>query len=230
MESITRRLRQFGLAEHGNASIEYALLAAVVGLGLVSALSATKRAQNVNFDKISYAIAKSTQKNEGIKTIVREAPDIPYTDNGRKVDQKWVYYSDGSFDLIRSGDWFTTSITNWDTNGVEIGGTWIDSNGYVTQVETTWLGPQTAIYKQSGNGSCNCTYRSSWKIEPQPDGSNNVIYNNDLVDGTNKSNWMYQQQTVVYNSKPNSWNYVGDVQTSTSGVVTYNGQNISKYL
>lgn len=233
MDFLRRRLGRLAgnlsRDQRGNASIEYAIIGAVVGLGLISALNSLKRAQNVNFDKISYAISEATLKNQAPKDIVREVPDAPYMDGGRAVTQKWVYYADGSRDLVRAGDWFTTSITNYNAQGVEVGATWIDINGYVTQVETTVLGPTTSIYKQSGNGSCNCTYRSSWSFDAQPNGSTNVIYKNDLIDGKNAAGWMYQQQTVVYNSSPGNWNYVGDVQTSRTGTISRYGSDISRY-
>lgn len=233
MDLLRRRLGRLAGSlsndQRGNASIEYTIIGAVVGLGLISALNSLKRAQNVNFDKISYAISEATLKNQAPKDIVQEIPESPYMDGGRPVTQKWVVYADGSRDLVRSGDWFTTSITNYNAQGVEVGATWIDINGYVTQVETTVLGPTTSIYKQSGNGSCNCTYRSSWSFDAQPNGSTNVVYRNDLIDGKNAAGWMYQQQTVVYNSSPGNWNYVGDIQTSRTGTVSRYGSDISRY-
>lgn len=56
-----------------------------------------------------------------------------------------------------------------------------------------------------------------------------MIYKNDLIDGKNAAGWMYQQQTVVYNSSPGNWNYVGDVQTSRTGTISRYGSDISRY-
>lgn len=233
--ALARPLRgRLSRDDRGNASIEYALLGAIVGLGIISSLNQLKRSLNVNYDKISYAIGQATQGDAPPKTVLKTVPATSYTDGGRPVDQKWVYYTDGSMDLVRTpgagaAPWFNTSVTYYDKNGVETGGLWVDTAGNVTNAKTTILGPTTAIYEQTGNGSCNCTYRSSWSFDPQPDGSNNVVYHNDLIDGSNAAAWMYGSQTVVYRSTPTSWDYIGDITTSRTGTVTANGQSIAKY-
>jgi Flp pilus assembly pilin Flp len=225
---------QLGYDTRGNASIEYALLGAIVGLGIISGLTGMKRSLNVNFDKISYQIAQATANNDVAKTVTKTVAASSYTDGGRPVDQKWVYYSDGSYDLVRTSggtsNWFQQSVDHYDQNGVNTGALWVDSAGNVTNAAYTWLNATTLISQQSGAGSCNCTYRSAWSFDPQPDGSNNVVYKNDLIDGSHAASWMYQSQTVVYNSKPNEWNYIGDVQTYPNGTTGTYGQSIAKYL
>ncbi len=62
------------LDDRGNASIEYALLAAVVGLGILSALKGVKSSANFNYEKIAFAIGQVNSNNETKKTSHGHVP------------------------------------------------------------------------------------------------------------------------------------------------------------
>ncbi len=220
--------------DRGNASIEYALVAAAIGLGIVSALVASKRAQNLNLDKISYSISNAMEKNKAPKTVLREEYPDPYTANGTKINQKVIYYTDGTHDLFRTPEGtnqdYAYTIGTYDQYGRQMGTMTVFKDGRLSIGETTWLGPDTFVSKETGEGSCNCSVRSQTKVFKQADGSDIVVSYNDVVESSNIRAGMYQQYIGVYHSSPGVWEDVGFVITSPDGTVNRVGQDVSQYL
>jgi Flp pilus assembly pilin Flp len=226
----TRRLGGIRQATSGGVAIEYAIIGAVIGLGIVAALMSTRQSMRSRYDLITYGVAQASNSITTGKTVASTSDGGTYLDNGRPVSRTWIKYTDGTSDLVVSGSWFQKGVSSFDANGYQTSGLWVDANGNRTEATYTYLTDTSQMIQQTGSGSCNCTYRSAWNYDPQPDGSRNVIYHNTLVDGTNSETWMYQSQTSVYNSTPNSWTYIGDVQTMRDGTVVTNGSSIAKYL
>ena len=153
--------------QSGSAAIEYAIIGAAVGLGIVAALFSTKRAQNLNLDKISYSMSQAMDKIQLPKTVGSEVQLASYTDNGKVINQKRVNYTDGTFDLIRTPadpGCFTISIQNFDKNNREVTSTFIDGAGKTTLAETTYLNDTTVVSKKTGDGSCNCSIRNTTRV------------------------------------------------------------------
>lgn len=236
MHDTTAPRHRTALRSHvgGATAIEYAMVAAIIGLGIVTALTGTKRNLNVTYDTLSYRVGEATKPGTEGRTVVKTVTNPAVSYSGTLANSQTVTYSDGSRDTIltaqNSGLWFQTYTTHYDAAGTETGADWIDSAGGANSSRTTLLGPTTAIYAQSGSGSCNCTYRSAWSYLPQADGSNMIVYNNDVIDRSQAAASLYQSQTVVYNASATTYDYVGDVSTSSTGVVTRGGQDITKYL
>jgi Flp pilus assembly pilin Flp len=222
---------------HGGVAVEYALLGAFLGLGVLAALIQTARNLNVRYDTVSYAIGQATPAVTAARTVLRVEAGTPYTDGGRPVNQKIVYYSDGTHDLVRTppdtNKWFTSGILSYDASGMLVKNVYTNASGDSYTQDISYLGPNTSMVSWTGTGSCNCIYRSAVSYDGQPDGSTNVIYKNNFVSvaasGGSVDPSMYSQQTVVYNSSASFWNYVGDVTTSMNGVTTNNGQNVTRY-
>ena len=218
----------------GTVAIEYALIGAIIGIGIVGALVGSKRSLNVTYDTLSYQVGEATKPGSEGRTVVKTVTNPAVSYSGTLANSQTVFYSDGSRDTTLTAQaaslWFQTYTTHYDAASVETGADWIDSSGGVNSSRTTLLGPTTAIYAQSGSGSCNCTYRSAWSYLPQADGSNMIVYNNDVIDGSRAAASLYKSQTVVYNATATTYDYVGDVSTSPTGVVTRGGQDITTYL
>ncbi len=231
MWNLIRKPTQNGVLKEtaGAVAVEYALLGAFLGIGLLAALNGVRRNTGATYDTITYGLSQAAKGNAPAKVIARTVDGGTYTDSGRPVSRQYVYYTDGSYDLVTTGNWFQKGISNFDANGVQTGGLFIDANGGLTQNVYTQLTPTSQMIQQTGNASCNCTYRTAWTYDPQPDGSNNVVYRNTLVDGTNAATWMYQSAVFVFNSSPSAYNYIGDVQTLRNGQVISNGSSIAKY-
>lgn len=222
----------------GAVAIEYAILGVLLGLGLVAALSSVKRAENVRLDTISYSIGQAvTTPTNTAKTILRQVAGTPYTDGGRPVNQTYVYYTDGTYDLVRTppsdNKWFTSGVLSYDTSSQLVKNVYTNAAGESYTQDISYLDPNTSMVTWTGTGSCNCVYRSAVSYENQPDGSTYVIYKNNLISPTAAGGpidpSMYSQQTVVYNSSATFWNYVGEITTSQAGVTASNGQNVSRY-
>lgn len=219
--------------QRGSASIEYALIGAAIGLGIIGALISTKRAQNLNLDKISYSMSQAMDKNQLPKTVGSEVQLAPYLDNGKSINQKRVNYTDGSFDLIRTPaepGYYTISIQNFDKNSREVSGTFIDGAGKTTLSETTYLSDSTRVVKSTGDGSCNCSTRNTTNSYAQPDGSTILVSYSDVIERANATPGTFQQYIGVYSSSPGRFDYLGAVVTNENGTVTRSGQDVSKYI
>lgn len=218
--------------QRGSAAIEYAIIGAAVGLGIVAALFSTKRAQNLNLDKISYSMSQAMDKNQLPKTIGGEVQLAPYSDNGKVINQKRVNYTDGTFDLIRTPadpGYYTISIQNFDKNGREVTSTFIDAAGKTTLSETTYLNDTTVVSKKTGDGSCNCSMRNTTTSLPQADGSTILVSYSDVIERANATPGTFQQYIGVYQTTANTFTYLGSVVTQTDGSVTRDG-DVAKYI
>jgi Flp pilus assembly pilin Flp len=223
--------------DRGAVAIEYAILGAIVGLGIVATLIQTARNLNVRYDSMSYSISQATASTAGPKTVLKVVQGTPYTDGGRPVNQKTIFYTDGTNDLVRTppddNKWFTSGVLSYDASGNLVKNVYTNAAGDAYTQDISYLSPNVSMVSWTGTGSCNCIYRSALSYDAQADGSTNVIYKNNFVSAAASGGpvdpSMYSQQTVVYNSSSSFWNYVGDITTSMSGVTTNNGQNVSRY-
>ncbi len=123
-------LRRLGRRDHGNVAIEYALLAAIVGLGLISALKSTKQSLNSNYDKITYEIGKAVvDPVKGQKTVASTYTD-GQTVNGVYNYRNWTLYSDGSKSMVQTNN--NNAAAGWQTALFEY-----DGNGNTTGLHVT---------------------------------------------------------------------------------------------
>lgn len=102
------RLRR---AERGNASIEYALLGAIIGLGLISGLKTLKQSLNSDFDKISYAIGQAVQAPAAAPKVVASTSTDGLTVNGTYITRAWTTYTDGTTSMIQTNS--NNAATGW---------------------------------------------------------------------------------------------------------------------
>ena len=193
-------LRQLAGAERGNASIEYALLGAIIGLGMISGLRTLKNGMNTNFDRITLQIQRVNNDTSGTRKETSRDGQSSYISNGQQIDQVWIRYDDGSSQLLRTSpdpnSWFKTIYYDFGKDGINHG-------AYVTR----------------SNGA---TYSETY--EYIRDGVINVNY----TEGTQTHNYLQEQINLGggyygYRQTMNSTNIAGDW---TSGyAVNYYGNN-----
>ena len=225
-------LRRLAGAERGNASIEYALLGAIVGLGMISGLRTLKNGMNTNFDRITLQIQRVNNDTSGSRKEIRRDPEASYMTNGLKVDQVWIRYDDGSSQLLRTSpdpnSWFKTIYYDFGKDGVNHGAT-------VTRTDNS-------VYSEN--------------YEYIRDGVVNVS----TTDGPNKYNYIQEytnlgggyhgyRQTMNSSNVPGAWatayivnytgvdangqyfeNSYGSRVTYANGQVVNSGQDISPYI
>ncbi len=150
-------------SKDGNASIEYALIAAFIGLGLLSGLKTLKNGLGTNYDKISVQIQRINNDTSGTrKEIGRDSP-FTYFSNGIQVDQIWIRYDDGSSSLYRTSPTpaadFTSIVYDFGADGVNKGAVVQRKNGssYTESYEVVRPNVTSVTYRE---GSSVATYLS----------------------------------------------------------------------
>lgn len=219
-------------SDAGNASIEYALLGAIVGLGLVSALTSVKRSASFNYEKIAFAIGQVNEANNNKKTIVSTRPDATYVELGNITLQEWVYYDDGSSDLVRtSGDVpprFKERRISLGADGRTTTDRWTGNDGSYSESKFSYVNGNTFITDTTGG--CQCTYRQVNRYYDLGNGTGLSVYTNDFVSMTNGSATAPFKQTVTaYKAGPGTFDFYGSYQLNQNGTTAYNGSDISAY-
>ena len=225
-------LRRLARAERGNASIEYALLGAIVGLGMISGLRTLKNGMNTNFDRITLQIQRVNNDTSGSRQEIRRDPDASYTTNGLRVDQVWIRYDDGSSQLLRTSpdanSWFKTIYYDFGKDGINHG-------AYVTRSDNS-VYSETYEYIRDGVVNVSTT-----------DGPNNYNYIQEHIDLG--GGYHGYRQTMNSSNVQGTWttgyivNYVGvdakgqyfensygSRHTYANGQVANSGQDISQYI
>ena len=88
--------------DRGAAAIEYALLGAVVGLGIVAGLVASKRSLNTNYDKITYQLGAAVPAVAAPPRVVASTSTYAYSLNGTVLTQKSTFYTDGTRSMVQT--------------------------------------------------------------------------------------------------------------------------------
>lgn len=136
--------------DRGAAAIEYALLGAVVGLGIVAGLVASKRSLSTNYDKITYQIGAAVPAVPVAPRVVASTHSTSQTLNGTLLSQSWTVYTDGTRSMVQ---------TNNNPIGVGYG---------VVDYEYDAAGNTTSAYVRNPDGS----FQYSETISPFRDGTN----------------------------------------------------------
>ncbi len=124
MKRIAQRnlLSNLRSRSEGAVAVEYALLGAFLGLGIIAALMSTKSSLNSNFDNITYRIGQATPKANTAPRVVSSTSTANQTVNGVVTYQTYTYYTDGSKSLYQTNSnnaangWKTAQF-DWDTAG-----------------------------------------------------------------------------------------------------------------
>lgn len=114
----------------GGVSIEYALLGAFLGLGIIAALVGGKASLNSNFDNISYQISKAVPKPAGPPRVVASTSQSTQTVNGITQYQTYTNYTDGTMSMFQTNN--NNAAAGWKTAAFEF-----DTKGNVTSLSVT---------------------------------------------------------------------------------------------
>lgn len=97
-----RRGSRLRAARAGGVSIEYALLGAIVALGIIVALQSSRQSLNSNFDKVSYAISKATPAVEKPARVVASTRTESVGLNGTQLYRAYTTYTDGTQSMVQT--------------------------------------------------------------------------------------------------------------------------------
>ncbi len=218
--------------DNGNASIEYALLAAVVGLGILSALKGVKSSANFNYEKIAFAIGQVNSNNETKKNVTWTRPDVTYVELGNITLQEWVYYDDGTADLVRtSGDnppRFKERRISVGVDGLATKDRSTALDGSYSEVTFAYVNGSTFVTDRIGG--CQCTYRQVNRYYDLGDGTGLSVYVNDFVSNSNGSAAApFRQAVTAYRAGPGTFDFYGNYTLGADGKVYSSGSDISAY-
>lgn len=224
-------LRPVARSEGGAASIEYALLAAIVGLGLISALNNLKYGLNTNYDRISLAIQRVNNDTSGTRKETSRDGQFSYTSNGTRIDQVYIHYDDGSTVLLRTSpdpnSWFKSIYYDFGKDNVNHG-------AYVTRNDGSTYS-ETYDYVRDGVVNVNYTEGTSQHsyLQQQIDlGGGYYGYRQTMNSSNIAGDWV-SGYAVNYYGNDSSGQYVensiGSTYTYANGAVYNYGSDISKY-
>jgi Flp pilus assembly pilin Flp len=128
----SRRARAFrgsasGLCDLGGVSIEYALLGAIIALGIVYALQSTRQSLNSNLDKVSYAISKATPTVDKPARVVASTRSDSVGLNGTQLYRTYTTYTDGTQSMVQTNS--NNAVMGWSVANYEF-----DAAGNATSV------------------------------------------------------------------------------------------------
>lgn len=102
MDPAGHRRSRLSPAEHGAVAIEYALLGAIVALGIVTALQWTRQSLNSDYDKISYAVGKAVPDVSKAPRVVASTYNETVNLNGIRLDRVYSVYTDGTKSMVQT--------------------------------------------------------------------------------------------------------------------------------
>ncbi len=226
---LQRPRRCLARSQSGAAAVEYALLAAVVALGIVGSLIATKRNLNDLLSLINIRFAKvQTDMATGTRKVVSVTTGSTMLNNAN-LGTTTTVYNDGSKDVVYSNSDYTKN--NFQTKIVQLA-----PDGKFS----------TVIYQYPNGGFDNDVYSY------RPDGSTDItntnssgdtfIYNarTDIIDGYSvyskhmiqESRPLYQDAVAVSDiSNPNNPVQIASATRGPDGTVSRSGSiDASIYL
>jgi Flp pilus assembly pilin Flp len=225
-------LRALSRGDRGNASIEYALLGAIVGLGMISGLRTLKNGLNTNYDRITLAIQRVNNDTSGTRKETSRDSNFTYYSNGQRIDQVWIRYDDGSSALLRTSpdpnSWFQQIYYDFGKDGINHGAYVTRSNGstYSETYETVRDGVVNINYTE---GSVTHNY-----LQEQINLGNGYYGYRQTMNSTNiAGDWASGYVVNYYGNDANGQyveNNVGSRYTYANGQTVNYGQDISQYM
>lgn len=144
------RAKLIGHTEGGTA-IEYALIGAIIALGLVAGLKNLKYGLTGGFDRISLQIQRVNNDTSGTRLETSRADAGTYYADGFQVNQTWIYYDDGSVALYKiwpnPGSGLKSALVDYGKDNTLHGGDAIREDGSL----------YSERYEQIRNGVMNVT-------------------------------------------------------------------------
>jgi Flp pilus assembly pilin Flp len=229
MRLFRRDLRRLRAANGGAAAIEYALLGAVVALGIVAALLSTKTNLNDLLSLINIRFGKvHTEMANGTRKVVSVTNGTSMLNNAT-LGTVTTVYDDGSKDVVFNNSDYTK--VNFQTRTYSYG-----ADGKI----------QNALFNYPGGGFDNDVYNhrqdGSFDITNTNGQGDTFIYNakTTIVDGYSvytkhmiqESRPLYQDSVTVSDiSNPNNPVAVGYATRNPDGTISLSGTvDATKYL
>ncbi len=228
---VRRPSRLLIRSTRGNASIEYALLAAFIGLGILASLKMTKGGLNTNLDKITLQIQRVNNDTSGTrKEIGRDSP-FSYKSDGIQVDQIWIRYDDGSSVLYRTSPtpnaWFKDITYEFGLDGVNHGANVNRSDGTFFSEKYEYI-RQNVISVTYSEGANTRNY-----IQEESDIGNGYHRYRQTMVSSNIANDFQSSWIVNYYGNDDQGNYternIGSVYQYKDNTY-YNGGDITQYI
>ncbi len=226
---MIRRLR----CERGGVSIEYALLALFLGIGLIAALKTTKSNLQQNYDTITYGMS---QTGGAPPLTVRKvfAPSALQEGGYNYMQVTTSYYAPGTTacpctaKIVRTAvdpknTPYQQAVFDIDANNNITGVTTTNNDGSISFDTRTLLYPGVTVVAHQDTTS-SYTYRETAAAV----GTNVQAVTRTYLSGTGQP-WQTFQY-VVDQSVAGQSNYVGTVQKNVDGTVVKTGSDISSYF
>lgn len=219
-------------SREGGVAIEYALLGAIVGLGVLSGLRGVRNNLTTNYDLITLALQRVATDTSGTRKEISRDNPFTYTSNGQTINQIWVRYDDGSSALIRTSpdpnSWFKQIYYDFGKDGLNHGATVTRSNNSVYQENYEYVRDGVIAVSYSENGSAH-TY-----LQQQIDlGGGYYGYRQTMTSTNIQSDWS-SGYVVNYYGPDSKGNYVensvGARYTYPNGQVVNSGSDITPYI
>lgn len=216
----------------GAVAAEYALIGAVLGLGLLSALRTVKSNLNTNYDRISLQLQRVANDTSGTRKEVSRDGQYSYTSNGLVINQVWIRYDDGSSALLRTSpdpnSWFKSIYYDFGKDGINHSATVIRANG----------GTYTEGYEYIRDNVINVSYTEGMSshsyIQEQINLGNGYYGYRQTMNSSNIAGDWASGYVVNYYGPDANGNYVenniGSRYTLPNGQVTNYGADISQYI
>jgi Flp pilus assembly pilin Flp len=219
--------------ERGGVSIEYALLALFLGIGIIAGLKSTKSGLQQNYDALSYGMTQTASASS--LTVRKVYAASPLSEGGYNYMQVTTsYYAPGTTacpctaKIVRTpvdpkNTPYQLAVFDIDANNAIVGVTTTNNDGSISFDKITALYPGVNIVAHQDSTS-SYTYREASTVVST--GVSAVTRT--FMSGTG-SPWQ-SYQYVVDQSVAGQSNYIGTVQKNNDGTVVKTGQDISSYF
>ncbi len=225
------RMNRVIRSRDGGVAIEYALMGAILGLGLLSGLKSIRGSLTNNYDQISLALQRAAASSTVRKEISRDSPSS-YTSNGQVINQIWIRYDDGSSALLRTSpdpnSWFKSIYYDFGKDGLNHGAAVTRSNNsfYTETYEYIRDNVINVSYSEAGNAH---SY-----IQEQINLGNGYYGFRQTMNSTNIAGDWASGYVVNYYGNDASGKYVennvGARYTYPNGQVVNSGSDITPYI
>lgn len=184
--------------ERGAIAIEYALIGAIVGLGIITSLVSTKRSLNTAYDKISFQMGNSVSSGPAAARVVASTATSSYSLNGIVLTQTYTTYTDGTKSMVQTNS--NPAVSGFGVVDYQFDKTGNVISSYVRNPDGSFQYSDTITPLRDGTGvhtlatASGVTY--SYSAAQSVSGAITTIDNTMLDPGTSTGLWTTQRIVV----------------------------------